>query len=111
MITDTNLSVSDKLLAKAIVKVYEMQRSFDTAIVITLKNRGSLYVGNENFKIPHTATEVTLHSRLERLKEAGIIFSFEKQANGKILKVLMREVRKQKEKKDKFLRQVQLQLF
>jgi len=109
--TSTNLKNSDKLLAKAIMNVYETQRSFDTAVVIILKGKNSLYIGNENFKIARTATEITLQRRLERLKEAGYIYSYEKQGTGKIMKVLVREVRKQKEKKEKFLKQIQLQLF
>ncbi|MBX2929683.1 MAG: hypothetical protein KF852_17755 [Saprospiraceae bacterium] len=109
--TTTKLNISDKLLAKGIMKVYETQRSFDTAVVITWKGRDSIYIGNDNMRIPSTATEATLQQRLERLKGAGLLFSYEKQGTSKVVKVLVREVRKQKERKDKFLRQTQLQLF
>lgn len=111
MILTSNLTYSDKFLAKAILKVYESQRSFDTAVVIVQKGRNSIYIGKENFKIPRTSTETTLQSRLERLKEGGIIFCYEKQGVGIILKVLVREVRNQKEKKNKFIKQTQFQLF
>lgn len=111
MNTEVKLSISDKLLAKAIVNTYEKQRSFDTAVVITMKGRDSMYVGNEAIKISQTATVVTLKSRLERLKEANVIHWFEKQGDSKVIKVLVREVRNQKEKKTKFIKQAQLQLF
>lgn len=108
---ETKLSNSDKLLAKAIVNAYEKQKSFDTAVILTLKGRDSMYIGNEIIKIPNTATGATLLTRLERLKEAGLIYWFEKQGTNKVIKILVREVRNQKVKKTKFIKQAQLQLF
>jgi hypothetical protein len=105
------MNALDKILGNAIVKAYQMQRSFDTAVIIVFRSRNSLVVGNNPLKLEHTANEETLIHRLERLKEAKVIFSYDKQGSGKIIKVLIREVRKQGEKKERFLRQIQLQLF
>lgn len=105
-----NLQKTDKELAQVILRVYRTQKSFDNSVIIVFENPNGLTVGNERISLSRTSTVQTLRKRLFRLKEKKVIHSFEKQASSKIIKVLMREIRKQKSKKAKKLSQLQLQL-